>query len=292
VARWWLILPLALLGAGAGYAASLQLRPVYEATTSVLVGEIFEDPNLTKDYVESTQSLTATYADLVRRQPVLEQVVNDLGLRASWPQLRDRVRVQLPPSNPQLIAITAEADSPRDAELIAGALADALIASSPTNSNEANALDVKGFIQSRLEILQRDIARGQRTLDRLQLRYAAAPPEGKRELGDRIEEQQRLIVDWQSNYSALLSVLASEESPNTLRILETPSFSSVPIRPNIPLNTALAAATATLLAMGIAYALEFRYHTFLRSRVATAPASVDEHLGSRKAEFQSASHHE
>jgi capsular polysaccharide biosynthesis protein len=257
--RWWLLIPLTLLGAAAGYAASLQVRPAYEATTSVLVGEIFEDPNLTKDYVETTQSLTATYADVAKREPVLQEVVDRLRLRAHWTQLRNRVRVVLPPSNPQLISLTVEADSPDDAEAIATELANRLVAMSPTEAEVSRTYQIRDFVQSRLDSLQQDISEGQRRLDFLQSQFSAAASETERNRwGRRIEAQRNLIIDWQNNYSTLLSALATKESPNTLRTLEPATSSEVPVRPNTRMNTALGAGAALCLAMAIAYALEFR----------------------------------
>lgn len=259
VRRWWLLLPLTLIGATLGYAASFQVRPVYQATTSVFIGQIFEDPNVTKDYVEATQSLTATYADVVRRQPILEDVVTDLRLRAHWTQLRDRVRIHLPPSNPQLIEITVDADSPQDAEVIAAEIADRLVAMSPTESEIAETDTIKSFVQSRLVTLQEDIQDGQRELDFLEGKSDSATSTQDRNTWERrIEAQQKLIADWVTNYSSLLSALATKESPNTLRILETANSSGVPVEPNRRRNTALGAGAALCLAMGIAYALEFR----------------------------------
>jgi capsular polysaccharide biosynthesis protein len=261
VRRWWLLIPLTLLGAAIGYAASLQIRPVYEATTSVLVGQIFEDPNLTKDYVETTQSLTATYADVTKRQPILQDVVDELGLRASWTQLRNRVRVVLPASNPQLISLTVDADSPADAEAIATELANRLVAMSPTEAEVTQTFQIRDFVQSRLDSLQEDISQGQQRLDFLERSFSAAASIKERNgWGRRIEAQRNLIIDWQNNYSTLLSALATKESPNTLQILEPASSSGVPVRPNTRLNTALGAVAALCLAMGIAYALEFRLH--------------------------------
>ncbi len=259
VRRWWLLLPLTLIGAAAGYAASLQVRPVYQATTSVFIGQIFEDPNVTKDYVEATQSLTATYADIVRRQPILEDVVTELGLRAHWTQLRDRVRIHLPPSNPQLIEITVDADSPRDAEATVAEIGDRLVAMSPTKSEVAETATIKSFVQSRLDRLQEDINDGQRELDFLERKADSATSTQDRNRWERrIEAQQRQIGDWVANYSSLLSALATKESPNTLRILETANSSGVPVEPNPRMNIALGAGAALCLAMGIAYALEFR----------------------------------
>ena len=257
--RWWLLLTLAAMGGVAGYLGSYQVQPVYEATTSILVGQLFEDPNLTKDTVEAAQTITRTYADVGRRQPILQDVVNELNLQTSWPALREHVRVQLPPSNPQLIAISVEADSPESATSIADEITTSLVDLSPTDSEVAAAASVDGFVRERLGTLQQDIIRGQGTLNSLENSLAGAQDlETREDLRGRIEAQQRLIIDWQNNYSSLLGVLAAEESPNSLQVLESATSSGIPIRPDIPLNTVLAAGAGLLLAIGLAYAFEFR----------------------------------
>src|SRR5688572_15231968 len=53
---------------------------VYEAATTLMIGQGFEDPNPTGMEFALSQQLTETYADLVQRRPVREQTMTALGL--------------------------------------------------------------------------------------------------------------------------------------------------------------------------------------------------------------------
>lgn len=136
--RWWLILLLMLVGAGAGYAVAAVTEPAYQATGSLLVGRPFEAANLDKDHIEVSQQLAQAYADVARRRPVLEDVVDELGLNTTWTELRDRTSADVPEVNPQLIVITVEAGSPADASEISNQILDRMVGLSPTQSQKSS----------------------------------------------------------------------------------------------------------------------------------------------------------
>ena len=117
--RWWLVVPLTLFAAGVAFAVSLSITPVYRASTSVLVGGGLDDTSVSADDIDVSEHLTLTYADMVGRQPVLQGVVDSLGLRTTWQQLRTRVHGELVPGNTELIVITADGPSTQEATGIA-----------------------------------------------------------------------------------------------------------------------------------------------------------------------------
>src|SRR5688572_18245478 len=96
---WLLVISLILAGGVCGYLLSTGMTKVYEATTTFLVGEALRSTNVGIDEVKASQSMAQTYADIVRRQPVLEGAITKLRLPTTWLQLRERVRVDLPPNN-------------------------------------------------------------------------------------------------------------------------------------------------------------------------------------------------
>jgi hypothetical protein len=66
------------------------------------------------------------------------------------------------------------------------------------------------------------------------------------------------VVQWQVNYSDLLSFRGEETSPNDLQILETSGTQTTQVRPDVPLYTALAGGVGFFLGLALAYWLEFR----------------------------------
>ena len=68
VRKWWLIVLCTLIAAGIGFARSQRLQPVYQATTSVIVGQSIQATNLDTRDIQTSQRLALSYADIARRQ--------------------------------------------------------------------------------------------------------------------------------------------------------------------------------------------------------------------------------
>jgi capsular polysaccharide biosynthesis protein len=255
--RWWMILLLTLLVAGAGYAAASRMKPVYSATGSILVGRPFSAANPNKEYIEASQQLAQAYADIATRQPVLEGVVDDLGLPVTWTELRDRVNIEVPADNPGLIVVAAEAGSREAAAQILNLVLDRILQLRPDESR-VEGQEIQDFVRSRLETLQEDIRERQRRIDDLERAQGDASPEEIVDLRAQIDANQELVIQWQANYSALLTFRGEQASPNDLQILETSGTQTTQVRPDVPLYTALAGGVGFFLGLALAYWLEFR----------------------------------
>lgn len=251
--RWWLVVPLTLLAAGGAYAVSLAITPVYRASTSVLVGGGLDDTNVSSDDIDVSDRLTLTYADMVGREPVLQGVVDSLGLRTTWQQLRSRVHGELVPSNTELIVITADGPSTEEATEIATAAATQLVAISPTDQQDAN----QEFVVQRLETLSRNIDAKQRRVDSLQKELGDAASAQGTLLRKQIAESEATIAQWQELYTSLLDTNTGG-SVNRLEVIERAQASPTPVIPNTQFNVLIAAVLGLLLGAAIAYALEFR----------------------------------
>jgi uncharacterized protein involved in exopolysaccharide biosynthesis len=80
--RWlWLIIVCALLAGGAAYAVSANTAPVYQSSISLLINQA-RSGNSSADYsaLLTGERLAKTYAELMRKRPVLEAVIANLAL--------------------------------------------------------------------------------------------------------------------------------------------------------------------------------------------------------------------
>lgn len=258
VRAWPLILLVTLVAAGVGYAATLGRPPVYRATTSLLVGEPFQSPSVSTEDFQASEQLTVAYADVIRRQPVLEGVVDALGLDMSWEQLSRLVQVDVPSTNPQLISVTVEAKSSPLATDIAAEVASQTIALSPTGSDPEAATESDDFVTSRLRSLQGAIARSEDRVGDLEQQLASGTGGRPRRLELRLESQQQLLIDMQQAYAGLQQILTARELPNTVQVLERPGPRATVDQPNSPFVAVLAGGAGFVLALGLAYLLEIR----------------------------------
>lgn len=117
---WWLLALVALAGAVAGYTAATLRPPVYEASTTVLVGPVLGEVDAQRAATEAT----ATYAELATSDPALEEVGAAVGLSAS--ALREAVTVT-PNSETRLIDIRARSTSVVQTVQVADAIAQQLV---------------------------------------------------------------------------------------------------------------------------------------------------------------------
>jgi capsular polysaccharide biosynthesis protein len=258
-----------LLAAGAAYAVSLSITPVYRASTSVFVGGGLDDTNVSADDIDVSEHLTLTYADMVGREPVLQGVVDGLGLRMTWQQLRSRVHGELVPGNTELIVIMADAPSTQEATQIATATATQLVAISPTGVQDAS----HKFVVQRLETLSRNIDAKQRRVDSLQNQLANAGSSAQGTLLRRqIAESEEQIARWQESYTAFLDSNTGG-SVNRLEVIERAQASSTPVIPHTAFNVLIATILGLLLGAAIAYALEFRTRERSRDAIGLSGAA-------------------
>src|SRR5258706_4052211 len=103
IRKWiWLIVLATVLAAGSGLIASLLAVPVYQTSTTLIVGQNLQAPNPNASDFFASQQLALTYAELVTREPILSATVTTLGLAQGWGSLRNHVNATASP-NTQLI---------------------------------------------------------------------------------------------------------------------------------------------------------------------------------------------
>jgi capsular exopolysaccharide synthesis family protein len=129
---WWLILVGTCVAAGAGFAVSRMLPPVYRTSASLLV-------KVDASTVFTGEQLALTYKELLTKQPVIERVAQTFGLDPR--QVEKSVQVQLIYET-SLIQITAQASDPH----LAAGLANGIIAAFMQISREADSIQVRDLV--------------------------------------------------------------------------------------------------------------------------------------------------
>src|SRR5271157_531104 len=76
----WIIILAALIAGVSAFFISREMTPVYNATTSVLVNEAPASQSVDYTTMLLNQQLTTTYAQIVTKRPVLDQVIQKLKL--------------------------------------------------------------------------------------------------------------------------------------------------------------------------------------------------------------------
>ena len=256
--RWWVFVLAALITAALGYTVSQRQTRTYQATATIMVGQPIQATNLSDLDFKTGEQLAGTYADIALRQPVLQGVVTALDLSDSWQALRKQVQVAPVPGT-QLIEITARANSPEDAASIADEIARQLILLSPTSSQNQENDEDQSFVQQRLEHLRERLENGEIRLSDLD-QTLVDPTLSSMEVQALLNEiglLESLIASWENNYAQLLLLTEGKNSPNYLTIIEPAQVNFGATRPNIVMNTVLAAVIGLIMALGAIVLLEY-----------------------------------
>ena len=260
--RWWWLALLTVLGALAGYVISRQQTPVYQATTTILVGDSIKSTNVDRVDIQVSEALVQTYVEVAHRQPVLQGVVTALNLNGSWQALDKQIQVTHIEST-QLIEIVVEGNSPEMARMIADEIVNQLILLSPTNSEGRDNETIKAFNREQITSLQERITTGENRL--LEIETAMSKSISEIELADLQREKATLnglIVEWERNYTDLLLLTEPKRDPTQLSVIESAHSNNNQIRPRVQLNTLLGGALGMIIGLGLIFLLDFLDDTY------------------------------
>lgn len=101
-----------VIAAVAGFSVSrFLLVPQYEASALMIVNTRQDaTANVTSDQINSATKLVSTYSIIIKSDTVLQQVINNLGLSLTYPELQDRVTVTAV-DDTQVMQITVRSDN-------------------------------------------------------------------------------------------------------------------------------------------------------------------------------------
>jgi capsular exopolysaccharide synthesis family protein len=129
---WWLLVVGLLLGGATSYALSRSLTPIYRASATVLVNETQVPGTIAYNDILTSERLTRTYRELIKKRPVLEAVIDELALPFEPGELAGMIDVDVV-GDTQLLRVSAESPDPEQAHLIANATANAFIVENTEN---------------------------------------------------------------------------------------------------------------------------------------------------------------
>jgi non-specific protein-tyrosine kinase len=250
---WWLILVCAALGGGAAYAVGARAAPRYAASATLLVHQAASGGTTEYTALLTSERLARTYSQMVVGRPVMEAVIGQLALHESPASLARRVEVELV-RDTQLIRLRVEHTDPALAARIANAVAGAFVA-------ESRALQQERYVES-LANARAQIDEAARAVQEAQARIEAmGSPATPKEQAELAQWQTELTVQ-RDTYAALvqsyeqISVAAAQSADNVL-LYEPAEVPRVPVGPNTMRNTALAAAVGAMIAVGVAFTIEY-----------------------------------
>ena len=247
IRRWLpLMLVAAALTGAAGYTVSSLQAKTYESKATLIVGQSLSAVNPDYSDLLVSQSLAATYASIAKTTPILDRVIERLGLEAD-DDIASRIGVEALPDS-SLLEITADDHDPALAASLANALATELIDASPALQGREG--PVQASINEQLTATLSQISAAD---DRLQV--LAAEEERTPQQDAEIQALEGRLASLRSTYATLLG-FSSTNASNLLAVVDPAVASSVPVAPRPLLDLLLAAVLGLLIAAVIAFAVE------------------------------------
>jgi non-specific protein-tyrosine kinase len=245
IARRWLPLLIGsvVLAGAAAYLLTAAQPKVYEAQATVLVG-----PSAGADYNQLLASarLSATYVSVATTRPVLQAVIDKLGLDEAAQQLEKSVfagSVQ----DTSLVTITVRDGEASRAADIANGIAGELV-KLPLSGGDQQA--IQESINEDLDAIRAQIQTTESQIEALTKLSERTPAQET-----QLETLQGRIVTLRSTFATLLAFTSSTTSLVTIVQPAVPAADSIAPRPL--LNALLAAVVGLIVASAIAFLLEY-----------------------------------
>ncbi len=242
----WLIVLAGMLAEIVTLVVSLRTAPIYESTTRLLVS----DPPATRsiDYsgIVSSQTVVRTYAEMMLERPVLQGVIEQLGLSTTPEDLKETISVELV-RDTQLLVVSVEHPSPALAADIANTISRVFTDRIRELQSERYAATREGLakqvsdMEQQIELTNQALANGIDTDQKLQLEA-------------RLTEYQRLYSNLVTNYEQVR--LAEAQNSTNVVVSEPATMSTDPIRPKTVRNSLLAVAASMFIAAVAVFAVD------------------------------------
>ncbi|NIV39822.1 MAG: polysaccharide biosynthesis tyrosine autokinase, partial [Anaerolineae bacterium] len=248
---WWLLAISTLVATVSGYFAVSRMPRIYQASTSLMVGQSLSEANPTNQDLYISTQLAQTYREIVRRQPILSGAAEALGL--SYVPRAEDVSAWLVPGT-QLLGIAVRDTDPERARALADAIAQQLIQQTPNEIEEDQAR--QGFVRTQLLSLEGNIESTEEEILAEQARLDAAnSARAIQQYQANIQALQEKLSSYQATYASLMQSV--EGRTNYIEVFEPATASRTPVSPRVMETVLLAAASGFLLAVGGIVLIEF-----------------------------------
>ncbi len=269
---WWLILASVLIASVASLVGTLATPRTFQSRTTLMVGQALQNPNPNQSDFYTGQALAESYADLVKREPILRAALQALGLNWDWTALQAMITSRVVPGT-QLLEISVLDTDPQRAKYLVDEIVHQLILQSPAGSDTKSESD-RQFIAQQVDDLKANITKSQ--LEVQQLDGVIAGASSAREIQDARSRQaalQNQISTWQATYAQLMTNLQQGVN-NFLSVVETAQVPTTSVSTGFASNVLLAALIGLVLAGCAAFVLEYLDDTVKTSADARAILDV------------------
>jgi capsular exopolysaccharide synthesis family protein len=248
-----------ILASASAYLYWKDQPPVYEARVAMIVGNSAQSINPNAQQLGIERTLATFYAEMTKRQPITQAVIQRLGLNMKPEELSNAIYTNVI-GDAQILEIYVYDTDPRRAALLATAFAEELIAQSPSSRLQQSGQEE--FVQAQIEDLQVKMAAVDDQLhalrDELPLLVSASD---LAEAQAKIAELENVKTGYSDTYGKYLEILSAQDV-NSLSIIEPATIPTTSVSTGLIVTMLIAVAGGLVLSIGAILVLEFSDDVF------------------------------
>lgn len=224
---------------GVAYVISQNLPPTYTARAQLLAGQALDTLAPEYEQLLAAPLVAQMYAQLATGRPLIDTVLQDLGLETDAEDLSERVRAETSGES-ALVTIEVSDRDPERASAIANQIAAELTSLGPDPDPDA---------VERIEAVERDLAAIGLEIERVESAAAelAAQPVSSPEDVQQLELLQQRAADLRLQRAALTLDLSAEATGPPIQVVSPSIPPDAPSGPRPLLNAALAGGVGFML---------------------------------------------
>ena len=238
--QWaWLFLLIAIIAGSISYYVSSRMRPFYQSSTTMLVNEAPATKATDYTSVLMSKQLTSTYAQMMITDPILNEVIKEVGIGNSINDLKEWISVDVI-RDTQLVQVSVTTTDPEYSARIANAIVNVF-------AEQIQAIQIGRFVQSKAA-LETQLAETDKqiTLYTDKVNQSTSADEKER-LDAKLTQYRSIYTNLLLSYEQIR--LAEAQSVSSVVQVEIATPNDTPVRPKTFLNTILAAIAGFLLSI-------------------------------------------
>lgn len=243
---WWLIALASILAGAAAYMVSLRLTPIYESSTILMINDAPSTQTTDYNSLMTNQLLAQTYAQLITTRPVMEKVVERLGLKVSPDYLAGMVTAT-PVRDTQLMVVKVDSIDPNFSAIVANAVA--IVFSEQVQDHQRSRFSASE------ENLKKQMADAENQVNQIRSALENAPDASEKDrLETRLNQYEQIYASLVVSFEQV-RLTEAQTSPSVVQ-MERAEANPVPVKPKKMQNTLLAAVVGVMLAVGGVFAFD------------------------------------
>lgn len=255
ILRWMWLFVLATIGGGvAAYSYGIQQPTDYEASVRLIVGPGVDGLSPDLNDLRAGAQLMSTYSELATTRPILQAVIEDVGLDESADTLGRRISVR-DNAEAQILSIFVRDADPVRSAAIANSIANVLLRLSPSGG-ESPAAVLMSQIRSQAATLEENIVTIEERIAQLEGDLQSATTAQEQQLYiDQLAQERARLAESRSTLALLLDSLLNTPT-NQVKIVE-PAIIGYALSQSIPLVVLIGSAAGLLLSAVSVLAYEY-----------------------------------